>query len=37
MPHYEVWAGVADALEAPAEIVRCETVFPAERGYWGKT
>ena len=37
MPHYQVWAGVADTLEAPAEIVRCETVFPAERAYWGKT
>ena len=37
MPHYKVWAGVADALEGPAEIIRCETVFPADRGYWGKT
>ena len=32
MPHYKVWAGVADTLEAPAELVRCETVFPAVLG-----
>src|SRR6266702_8220951 len=36
MPHYKVWAGVADTLEAPAEIMRCETVFPTDRGYWAR-
>jgi autoinducer 2-degrading protein len=35
-PHYAVWKGVADVLEGPTEPVRCHTVFPAERGYWGK-
>jgi autoinducer 2-degrading protein len=36
MPHYQVWAGAAEALEGPAQITRCQTVFPAERAYWGK-
>ena len=36
MPHYKVWAGVADALDGPAEITRSQTVFPADRAYWGK-
>jgi autoinducer 2-degrading protein len=36
MPHYAVWRGVADVLEGPTEPVRCTTVFPAERAYWGK-
>ena len=36
-PHYAVWRGVADVLEGPTEPVRCATVFPAERAYWGKT
>ena len=37
MPHYAVWRGVADVLDGPTEPVRCTTVFPAERAYWGKT
>jgi autoinducer 2-degrading protein len=37
MPHYQVWSGVADTLDGPAEITRCQTVFPADRAYWGKT
>ena len=36
MPHYAVWRGVADVLDGPTEPTRCTTVFPAERGYWGK-
>lgn len=38
-PHYAVWRAFADApgnLEAPAEITRTATVFPAGRAYWGK-
>ena len=38
-PHYAVWRAFADApgnLEAPAEITRTDTVFPAARAYWGK-
>jgi quinol monooxygenase YgiN len=37
MPHYKVWSAVADTLDGPAEITRCQTVFPAARAYWGKT
>ncbi len=36
MPHYKVWADVADVLAAPTELVRCQPVFPGDRGYWGK-
>jgi autoinducer 2-degrading protein len=36
-PHYEVWrAASVEVLDGPAERTRCETVFPADRGYWGK-
>ena len=35
-PHYAVWRAAADTLDGPAEATRCETVFPKERGYWGK-
>ena len=36
-PHYAVWRAAAEvALDGPAEATRCETVFPAARGYWGK-
>ena len=35
-PHYAVWRAAADALDGPAEPVRCQPVFPAERAYWGK-
>jgi autoinducer 2-degrading protein len=36
-PHYAVWrAAAAEALDGPAEATRCETVFPADRAYWGK-
>ena len=35
-PHYAVWRAAADALDGPTEPVRCKTVFPADRGYWGK-
>lgn len=36
MPHYEVWRGAADTLDGPVEARRCQTVFPADRAYWGK-
>ena len=35
-PHYAVWRAAADALDGPTEPVRCKTVFPADRAYWGK-
>jgi autoinducer 2-degrading protein len=35
-PHYAVWRAVADTLAGPAEPVRVQPVFPAERAYWGK-
>ena len=36
-PHYAVWRAVADTLDGPTEAIRCQPVFPASRGYWGKT
>jgi len=36
MPHYAVWRAAADSLDGPTEATRCQTVFPAERPYWGK-
>ncbi len=35
-PHFAAWRAAADALDGPAELTRCQTVFPADRGYWGK-
>jgi len=35
-PHYAIWRAAADSLDGPTEAVRCQTVFPAARGYWGK-
>ena len=35
-PHFAVWRAAADALDGPTEPVRCKTVFPADRAYWGK-
>ena len=35
-PHYAVWRAAADTLDGPTEPVRCKTVFPAARPYWGK-
>ena len=35
-PHYAVWRAAADTLAGPTEAIRCETVFPANRAYWGK-
>jgi (4S)-4-hydroxy-5-phosphonooxypentane-2,3-dione isomerase len=35
-PHYAVWRAAADTLDGPTEAVRCQPVFPAARGYWGK-
>ena len=36
-PHYAVWRAAADTLDGPTEPIRCTTVFPAERAYWGKS
>ena len=37
MSHYAVWReAAADSLDGPTEATRCESVFPAERAYWGK-
>jgi (4S)-4-hydroxy-5-phosphonooxypentane-2,3-dione isomerase len=36
-PHYAVWRAVADTLDGPTEAIRCQSVFPASRGYWSKT
>ena len=37
-PHYEVWrAAAAEVLDGQPERTRCETVFPSDRAYWGKT
>jgi quinol monooxygenase YgiN len=35
-PHYAVWRAAADTLDGPTEAIRCTTVFPADRAYWGK-
>jgi (4S)-4-hydroxy-5-phosphonooxypentane-2,3-dione isomerase len=35
-PHYGVWRAAADTLDGPTEPIRCTTVFPADRAYWGK-
>jgi autoinducer 2-degrading protein len=35
-PHYAVWRAAADSLDGPTEAIRCTTVFPAARAYWGK-
>jgi (4S)-4-hydroxy-5-phosphonooxypentane-2,3-dione isomerase len=35
-PHYAVWRAAADTLDGPTEATRCDTVFPADRAYWGK-
>ena len=37
MAHYAIWReAAADSLDGPTEATRCESVFPAERAYWGK-
>lgn len=36
MPHYAVWRGVADVLEGPIQAMHTQSVFPADRAYWGK-
>jgi (4S)-4-hydroxy-5-phosphonooxypentane-2,3-dione isomerase len=35
-PHFAVWQAAADTLAGPPERTQCETVFPADRAYWGK-
>ena len=36
MPRYDVWRAAADTLDGPAELTRCQTVFPAAGAYWDK-
>lgn len=36
-PHYAVWRAAADTVDGPTEPIRCTTVFPADRAYWGKS
>jgi autoinducer 2-degrading protein len=37
MPHYAVWrSAAAEALDGPTEATHTNTVFPADRAYWGK-
>ena len=38
-PHYAVWRAYADApgnLDSAIEVTRTQSVFPADRPYWGK-
>jgi (4S)-4-hydroxy-5-phosphonooxypentane-2,3-dione isomerase len=35
-PHYAVWRAAIDTLDGSPEVIRCATVFPADRAYWGK-
>ena len=37
MAHYAVWRAAADTLDGPTEATRSQTVFPADRAYWGKS
>ena len=36
-PHYEVWHAAADTLDGTPVATRCETIFPADPKYWGKS
>ena len=33
-PHYAVWREAADTLDGMPEATRCDSVFPADAGYW---
>lgn len=33
-PHYAVWQAAADTLDGPAQVTRCDSVFPAAVDYW---
>jgi autoinducer 2-degrading protein len=35
-PHFAVWRAAIDTLEGPIEATRYDTIFPADRAYWGK-
>ena|SRR5205085_11778035 len=36
-PHFEVWrTASAEVLDGTPERTLCESVFPADRAYWGK-
>jgi quinol monooxygenase YgiN len=36
-PHFKAWLSVRDSLRSEPEVAFSQTVFPAERAYWGKT
>ena len=37
-PHFAMWSEAAkESLDGPAERTLCETIFPADPAYWGKT
>ena len=35
-PHFAAWREAGDTLDGPIVVTRCQTIFPADRGYWGK-
>ena len=35
-PHFAAWQKADDTLDGPIEVTRCQTIFPADRAYWGK-
>ena len=35
-PHFAAWREAGDTLDGPIEVTRCQTIFPADRAYWGK-
>ena len=35
-PHYAVWRAAADTLDGTPQAVRCDSVFPADAGYWSR-
>ncbi|MFQ5829544.1 MAG: putative quinol monooxygenase [Candidatus Methylomirabilia bacterium] len=35
-PHYATWRAAEDTLEGPIEVTQCQTIFPADRVYWGR-
>jgi (4S)-4-hydroxy-5-phosphonooxypentane-2,3-dione isomerase len=36
-PHFAKWQSAADTLDGPPERTQCDTIFPADPAYWGKT
>ncbi len=35
-PHFAAWREAGDTLDGPIVVTRCQTIFPADRGYWGE-